>query len=220
MDKKNNIDKLIEVYELYSKITNWRSFMRILKTNKWYLRLGLWSLPFVCGYLFIKMLYVQNSTISNLWFGSLYVTLVLFWILVDRAEKSIFKDYYKRFSKRIKFSLYNNNYIRYLIFKNELDNGKYSQEYLSSALSALKIEERPNQITVLSQPWVYFIITAIIASAVSFANYINPSSLVYVSIICFFILMFGVSLFKIPITRANKLAELKQFIRRYLSDVH
>lgn len=218
MGKKNNIDKLIEVYNIYSKITNCSLFIKIFKINKWYFRLGLWSMPFVCVFLFIKMLYVQKSAISNLWFIGLYITLVLFWILVDRAEKSIFKDYYKRFSKRIKFSLYDNNYIRYLIFKDELDNGKYSQKYLSGALSALKIEEWPKKITVLSQPWVYFIITTIIASAVSFANYINPSSLVYASIICLFILMFGVSLFKIPITRANKLAELKQFIRRYLSD--
>ncbi len=221
MDNQNNIDKLIGVYDIYSEITNRRLFVKILTVKKWYMRVSLLLTSCVCIMLFIMMEFAKSPIIKSLWLFSFIAAFVLLCLLFSMAQKIVFKDYYKKFSKRIKFSSYNKNYIRYLIFKDELDKRKFSHGYMVRVLKALKIEEQQNnKISIFSQPWIYILVIAIIAFAVSFfANFTLDVRSIILAVL-FVLLYFGIGSVKIPISRANKLAELKQFILRYLSDLY
>lgn len=154
------MDSFVRIYSLYRSITRWRIAVEIYQraAAKW--KFCLWGGKAVFAFSAVAQFFFAP------WEGYFFclLTSACLWAWsFDRSRRSAFANFYHLYPERMKYFEKDYQYIRYLHFREKLQNGRYSGS-VEDALSFLNEQIDTDSQTPISS---HSIITFLIASAMA-----------------------------------------------------
>lgn len=172
------------------------------------LKFGLWASK--AAFLAFAVLQFANSP---LFFLGALVSAVSWAVCVFLARKSAFPEEYQLYSERIRHFERDYQYLRYLRFRNDLQEGKYSGD-IDDALRFLD-EQESTQVDskVSAHPLIAFLITGLVAlMSAAVGRWGSVEVFLYVSLFAVLGLWFGGMIIGSIRTSKSELMEFKRFL--------
>lgn len=199
--------RLIAIYRAASRI--WAA-KQIYKRASSRLKFGLWASK--AAFLTFEVLLFANLPFFSFFFSGVLVSAVSWAICVFLARKSAFSEEYRLYSDRIQHFYRDYQYLRYLRFRNDLQEGKYSGS-IDDALRFLDEQESTEIDSKISiHPLITFLITGLVALMGVAAAHWSVEVLLYVSLFAVLGLWLGGMVIGSIRTSKSELMEFKRFL--------
>ncbi len=205
--------KLQEVRDAYNQASFWRLIRAAYGVNIQWLRLSLWLFSLSSIMLCILSAFKKGNVIQALMTSSFLVSA----LLITKSIRTIFSSYYNKFPDLLEAYKKNKIFLRYLIFKSNLQNSLIgNKSEIEEIQNLLDIEKQLNENTIFTKHPVTVtclgLITAILGGAASQLSSWNSGLMFIVIFVLLIIIFFNYQVTEIFQAKSYKDKELRQFL--------